>query len=119
MRRAILTIALAIGVLAAAPVPAHAADIIAPACQGATGTACTSRGDDPKAIAKTIADTLLFILGIVSVIMIIIGGFRYVLSAGDAAAIKSAKNTVFYAVIGLAIALLSFTIVNFVIGKVG
>lgn len=119
MRRLILSIALLIGIIAAVPAPTYAADIISPACNGATGTVCTSRGDDPKVIAKNIANTLLLILGVVAVVMIIIGGFRYVLSAGDAAAIKSAKNTVLYAVVGLVIALLSFTIVNFVISKVG
>lgn len=61
----------------------------------------------------------LVILGVVSVLMIIIGGFRYVLSGGDQAGIKSAKDTIMYAIIGLIVALLSFAIVSFVAGKIG
>lgn len=68
---------------------------------------------------KNIANTLIFIVGAVSVLMIIIGGLRYVLSAGDASGVKSAKDTVLYAVVGVIVAILAFAIVNFVIGRIG
>lgn len=119
MRRLIIAISLALTTLVAVPVPTYAADLIGPACNVASGSVCASRGDDAKVIAKDVADTLLYVLGVVSVIMIIVGGFRFTTANGDAAVVKSAKNTVFYAVIGLVIALLSFAIVNFVLGKVG
>jgi uncharacterized membrane protein YjfL (UPF0719 family) len=48
--------------------------------------------------------------------MIIIGGFMYVLSAGDQAKVTKAKDTVLYAVIGLVVTLLAFSIVKFVLG---
>ena len=67
---------------------------------------------------KTIINVLLFVLGAIAVIMIIIGGFRYVLSAGESSAITAAKNTIFYAVIGLVVAILAFAIVNFVLKNV-
>src|SRR5690554_1131160 len=52
-------------------------------------------------IFRTIVNTLLYIIGAVSVVMIIYGGFRYVTSAGDSSGVTAAKNTILYAVIGL------------------
>ena len=66
-------------------------------------------------VIETVTNVLLFIIGAVSVIMIIIGGIKYVLSNGDASQVTSAKNTILYAVIGLVVALLAYAIVNFVI----
>ena len=64
---------------------------------------------------QTVINVLLFIIGVVSVIMIIIGGIRYTISNGDSGQITTAKNTVLYAVIGLVVALLAYAIVNFVV----
>ncbi|RYC74939.1 pilin [Candidatus Nanosyncoccus alces] len=66
-------------------------------------------------VFKQITNTILYIVGIVAVIMLIIGGIRYVTSGGDAKKVTDAKNTVLYAIIGLVIAFLAFAIVNFVI----
>lgn len=63
-----------------------------------------------------IINILLIAIGILSVIMIIIGGFRYTLSGGDENAVRSAKDTILYSVIGLIVAILAFVIVNFVLG---
>ena len=98
----------------------------------ATYAACTSAADcvqdgadkaggkssntaDPKEIIQTIVRILLFLIGAVSVIMLIIGGFRYVISQGDSGAVTSAKNTILYAVIGLIVAIFAWAIVDFVI----
>ena len=98
----------------------------------ATYAACTSAADcvqdgadkaggkssntaDPKEIIQTIVRILLFLIGAISVIMIIIGGFRYVISQGDSGAVTSAKNTILYAVIGLIVAIFAWAIVDFVI----
>src|SRR5690349_17706646 len=66
-------------------------------------------------IFKTITNVLLFIIGAISVIMLIIGGVRYTISNGDSAAVTSAKNTILYAVIGIIVAILAYALVNFVI----
>lgn len=66
-----------------------------------------------------IANTVLFAVGIISVIMLIVGGLRYVVSGGDSKKVTDAKNTIMYAIIGLIIAILSYAIVNFVINAVG
>jgi len=66
-------------------------------------------------IFTTISNLLLFTIGALSVLMIIVGGIRYVLSAGKEASVTKAKNTVLYAIIGLIVALLSYAVINFVL----
>jgi hypothetical protein len=52
-----------------------------------------------------------------SVMFVVIGGFKYTIANGDASQVASAKNTILYAIIGLLISLFAFAIVNFVLGK--
>lgn len=66
-------------------------------------------------IFQLIANVMLFLVGAVAVIMLIIGGFRYVTSNGDAGAIKGAKDTIMYAIIGIVVAFLAYAAVNFVV----
>ena len=66
----------------------------------------------------TIINVVLGVLGIVTVAVIIIGGFMYVTSTGDAGKVTKAKNTIMYGIIGLVIALLAWAIVNFVLDSV-
>jgi hypothetical protein len=73
-------------------------------------------GDD--GVVTGVINWLLYIVGIASVIMIIVGGIRYASSAGNEKAVTGAKNTIIYAVIGLAASLLAWVIVNFVITAV-
>jgi hypothetical protein len=63
----------------------------------------------------TITNTLLFIVGALSVIMIIFGGLRYVISGGNSATVTAAKNTILYAIVGLIVAFLAFAAINFVL----
>jgi hypothetical protein len=53
-----------------------------------------------------------------SVLFIVIGGIKYVLSNGDPGQVSSAKNTILYAIIGLVVTMSGFAIVNFVLGRV-
>ncbi len=68
-------------------------------------------------IFKTITNVLLFIIGAISVIMLIIGGIRYTVSGGDSSAVTGAKNTILYAIVGIVVAILAYAVVNFVIGS--
>ena len=70
-----------------------------------------------NSLFKTVTNVLLFLIGAVSVIMLIIGGIRYTLSNGDSGQVTSAKNTILYAVIGIIVALLAYAIVNFVVSS--
>jgi hypothetical protein len=77
--------------------------------QGACGPASLT------GIAGAIANVLIFLTGATAVIMVIIGGLKYVLSAGNPAQVANAKNTILYSVIGLVVAISSYAIVNFVL----
>lgn len=87
-------------------------------CRGATGsTTCNKPGETNNigTVLKAITNILLFLVGAVSVIMIIVGGLRYVTSGGDSSSVTSAKNTVLYAIVGLIVAAMAYAIVNFVL----
>jgi ABC-type Fe3+ transport system permease subunit len=64
---------------------------------------------------RTVVNILLFLVGSLAVIMLVIGGLRYVTSNGDQNAVTSAKNTILYAIIGIVVAFLAYAAVNFVI----
>lgn len=66
-------------------------------------------------IFRTITNVLLFLIGAISVIMLIVGGIRYVVSGGDSTAVQNAKNTILYAIVGVVVAILAYAVVNFVI----
>lgn len=68
-------------------------------------------------IFQTISNVLIFLVGAVSVIMLIWGGFQYVISSGDSKRVESAKNTILYAIVGIVIAILAYAIVGFVTGS--
>lgn len=122
------------------PVPAMAADPPAAggtsgtgvnvfqSCNAAAGASGSSGGgnqicgakDDPDAFSKLVQNVInmiLMLLGMAAVIMIIIGGVRYVTSNGDPQQTKSAKDTIMYAVIGLVVAIMAYAIVGFVIAR--
>lgn len=73
---------------------------------------------DLTGLIKKVINILLFLTGAVAVIMIIIGGIRYVTSGGEQAQITGAKNTILYAVVGLVVASMAFAVVNFVVDKI-
>lgn len=88
------------------------------------GGAESARGNDQTAdlfgatgVFQTITNVLLYVLGAISVIMIIIGGLRYVISGGNSTNVTAAKNTILYAIVGVIIAILSYAIINFVLGS--
>lgn len=66
-------------------------------------------------IFKVITNAALFVIGAISVLMLIYGGVRYTISGGDSKAVTDAKNTILYAIIGIIVALLAYAIVNFVL----
>lgn len=83
----------------------------------ASGGKTTAGSASLQKSVGTITDVLLFIVGAIAVIMIVVGGLRYVLSGGDSNAVSSAKNTILYAVVGLIVALLAYAIVRWVVGE--
>ena len=66
-------------------------------------------------IGKVI-NTMMFFVGLLSVVMLIYSGLRYITAHGDKTQIESAKNTMIYAIVGLIIAIISYAVVNWTIG---
>ncbi len=92
------------------------------ACGGTNATGfssedCNQDAGKLPAILTNIINIFSWIVGIVSVIMIIYGGFRYIISGGDSNGVTAAKNTILYAIIGLVIVALAQVIVQFVLTK--
>lgn len=69
----------------------------------------------PDGVITKATQFISMAVGAVSVIMIIVGGLKYIISSGDPANTNTAKNTILYAVIGLVIAIAAQAIVLFVL----
>lgn len=113
-----VTLALLLGFGGAALIPAQnaaAINVFDQCKNNADAAVCKAKGDTVGPLIQTVINILLYILGAVAVVMIVIGGIRYTTSNGDSGAITSAKNTILYAVIGLIVAILAYSIVNFVL----
>lgn len=88
--------------------------------EGASGEGCDTNGDPDSTLTNVAADITRWfsiIVGAISIIMIIYGGFRYITSGGDSNRVGAAKNTLIYAIIGLIIVALAQIIVSFVINQ--
>lgn len=112
-----------------APVAVHAAtfDLQGSVCNGTNAdivsdpdASCTEGEDASNEVNHTVELALnLFsaIVGIIAVVMIIVGGIKYVTSGGESSNIQTAKNTIMYAVIGLVVVALAQIIVHFVLER--
>ena len=100
-------------------------DIQNSTCQGAelkfgSSTQCSSFSTSETQVndlIATIINIFSVVVGIIAVIMIVYGGFRYITSGGDSGKVTSARNTILYAIIGLIIVALAQFIVKFVLSK--
>jgi len=113
--------ALALSLALFTPTVSTVSAVCADGATVADGVDCASTSGSPKklfgsgSIFTTVINTLLFIIGALSVVMLIIGGIRYTVSGGTAAQVTAAKNTIMYALIGLVVAFLAYAIVNWVL----
>ncbi len=89
------------------------------ACQGLQqlgGSNCSSGSNSTVSnLISTGVNILSMVVGALAVVMVIVAGFKYVTSGGDSNRVSSAKNTLMYAIIGLAIAALAKLIVVYVL----
>ena len=113
--RIILPILFIAGFLTFLVVPEVSAITLREGAEAARCDGCPADLFGDKGAFKQVTNTILYIVGIIAVIMLIIGGIKYVISGGDSKKVTDAKNTILYAIIGLIIAFLSYAIVNFVI----
>ena len=75
-------------------------------------------GKGLQAVITTALNVLTWITGVAAVFVLIIAGFRYVVSGGSSSGVTGAKNMIIYALIGVVIAMLAQIIVRFVVGNV-
>jgi hypothetical protein len=125
MRKLVQRIALALATIASvatlsyAPVYAAQTQAQKDVCAGAAiaGANCSDGGAGLNGIVSGIINVLSIIIGIAAVVMIMIAGLKYITSSGDASAVKSAKDGLLYAIVGLVVVALAQTIVRFVLSR--
>lgn len=86
------------------------------------GTSCPplddgTAGAKVDSIIKLVINIFSLLVGVVAVIMIIIGGLKYITSGGDSGNVTGAKNTILYAIVGLVVVALAQIVVKFVLSK--
>jgi len=123
----VASLATVLSVAVIAPVAVSAApDINSGLCQGANlqvqdgcsvSDAQKDGTDAVNGIITLVINLFSIVVGVISVIMIIIGGLKYITSGGDSGNVTGAKNTILYAIIGLVVVALAQLIVKFVLGK--
>lgn len=65
-------------------------------------------------IVQFIITILLTAAVVISLVFLIYGGIRWILSGGDKQAIENARNTIVAAIVGLVISLLAFFVLNLI-----
>jgi len=86
-----------------------------PICQNIRGSTSLF---GQNSLFEGLLQLLIFVIGAIALIMIVVGGLKYVLSGGDSNATQSAKNTILYAVIGLVIAIIAQGLLTFVLNRI-
>lgn len=111
---------LALSVVALSPLvaPANAQSPIQSGIDSAKGAGTADKLLGEGSVFTNVINILLIAIGLISVVMIIIGGIRYAVSGGESGAVTSAKNTILYAVVGLVVAFLAYALVNWVLSGI-
>lgn len=119
--------------MAALPNSAKAADLFGDVCNSQTTgdkpSVCNAGDEDPLTgpggLLLRVGSLLTIVTGMASVIMIVYGGYKYVISSGNNTSSGSnpskvavAKSIITYAAIGLAVSVLARAILLFVINRV-
>lgn len=76
----------------------------------------TNLTEGDSSIVNNAINIMLYAVGVLSVIMLIFGGIRYVVSGGQKEKVTNAKNTILYALVGLLIAIFANAIIQFILG---
>lgn len=66
---------------------------------------------------QSVLSVIFGFTGSLAVLIIVVSALRYVASAGDPKGAAKARNATIFAVVGLVISAIAFSIVTFVIGK--
>lgn len=128
MKKKLKQTAIALAMVVASLLPVLAmpsiafADLTPGLCAGSNLDLTNPQGQCPAAangniqqLLTTVINWISVIVGVIAVIMIIVGGLRYITSGGESGKVSSAKTTIIYALIGLVVVALAQLIVHFVL----
>lgn len=125
MKRYLLALSLVVVMLSAPLATVRAAEFqpFQEAClEAPESEVCQAGSENPVSgedgVLLRVVNILSFVVGVAAVLMVMLGGFKYVTSGGDANSVASAKNTILYAIIGIVVFLLSQGIIAFVIRRI-
>jgi hypothetical protein len=97
---------------------------IGESCQGeaADSEVCKSATEENPISGRRgailrIANILSILGGVAAVVMIVVSGIKIILSGGDANRVKSGRETLIYAFIGLIVILLSRSLIVFIVNR--
>lgn len=96
---------------------ADASSSIVGGATSACGSSCNT-STSVNSLFSSVTNILIFLVGSISVIMIIVGGLRYVTSGGDSKAVSAAKDTILYSIVGIVVSAAAYAIVTFVATKI-
>lgn len=82
------------------------------------GFIMSQASDNTETTLSNIMSTLYYLVGALSLVMIIFGGLSYILANGSEDKVKKAKKNIIWACVGLAVAIGAWTITEFVLTKV-
>ncbi len=83
-----------------------------------TGLNISTEETDARAVVVNIINLALTFLGLIAVILILWGGFKWMTAGGNDESVEAAKKIIIAAVIGLAIILSAYAIANFFINSI-
>jgi hypothetical protein len=108
--------AMSLSLAFAAPVGAQTSAAKQAVCGGVntTGGTCNNNGSELSNVVKLVIRVLSTIAGVAAVIMLIVGGLKYITSGGDSSKVSSAKSTIIYALVGLVVVAIAQFAVRFV-----
>lgn len=75
--------------------------------------------EDVRTTIARLINVALSLLGVISVVIILAGGFKWMTAGGNEDKVGEAKKMIFAGVIGLAIIMSAFAIARFVLGQLG
>ena len=112
----VFTVLLCTGIFFAHPILAASA-IDQNAFASFAANAGFAAGPSITIIIARLIRTVISMLGVMAVVIVLWGGFMYMTSGGNDERVKKAKKILINGLIGLAIVLLSFTIAQFIVGR--
>jgi hypothetical protein len=115
-----MTLLCLVGVMALGPSVASAETPKEQVCSTLDAANCGTpkNGIDLNQTISAVVNILSLVVGVVAVIMVIIGGFMYVISNGDSSKLTSARNTITYALVGIVIVAFAQAFVRFVLARI-